>query len=221
MAERRLHNIEAMAHHLEPAIQERLAATAIRHRYSRNQRVFAEGDPSESLYIVIEGRVAIATHSGDGRETLVAVLGPSGLFGDLGLFDGAPRASEVRALMDTVVAEVPYGPITEVMQENPHLLWGVIRMLAQRVRATDEALADTVFLDVPARTAKRLLELSGDSDDFKLPITQEELAGMVGASRERVNKALALFVKLGWLRVSGRNRYRILDRAAIAERSVS
>lgn len=220
MAERRLHNIEAMSHYLEPAVQERLAATAIRHRYSRNQTVFVQGDPSESLFVVIEGRVALATHSGDGRETMVAVLGPGGLFGDLGLFDGFRRAAEARALTDTVVAEVQYEPIIAVMQENPALLWNVIRMLAQRVRATDEALADTVFLDVPARTAKRLLELSGGADDFKLPITQEELAGMVGASRERVNKALALFVKLGWLRVSGRNRYRILDRAAIAERSV-
>jgi CRP/FNR family cyclic AMP-dependent transcriptional regulator len=220
MTERRLHNIEAMAHHLDPAVQERLAATAIRHRYSRNQTVFVEGDPSESLFIVIEGRIAIATHSGDGRETIVAVLGPSGLFGDLGLFDGGRRAAQVRALMDTVVAEVPYEPIRAVLKQDPALLWSAIRMLAQRVRATDEALADTVFLDVPARTAKRLLELSGGADDFKLPITQEELAGMVGASRERVNKALALFVKLGWLRVSGRNRYRILDRPAVVERSV-
>ncbi|MCU1458028.1 MAG: cAMP-binding protein [Actinomycetia bacterium] len=221
MAERRLHNIQSMAHYLEPSVQERLAATTARHRYSRNQTVFVEGDASESLYIVIEGRVAIATHSGDGRETVVAVLGPSGLFGDLGLFDGGRRAAEARALMDTLVVEVPYEPILAVMQENPSLLWNVIRMLAQRVRATDEALADTVFLDVPARTAKRLLELSDGADDFKLPITQEELAGMVGASRERVNKALALFVKLGWLKVSGRNRYRIIDRAAIAQRAVS
>jgi len=221
MAERRLHDIQAMAHNLSPDAQQRLAATAIRHRYSRNQTVFVEGDPSESLYIVVEGRVAIATHSGDGRETIVAVLGPSGLFGDLGLFDGGKRAAAVRALMDTEVLELPYGPILALMQEDSSLLWNVIRMLAQRVRATDEALADTVFLDVPARTAKRLLQLSGDVDDFKLPITQEELAGMVGASRERVNKALALFVKLGWLKVSGRNRYRILDRAAIEQRSIS
>ena len=79
------------------------------------------------------------------------------------------------------------------------MLWGVTRLLAQRLRVMDEALADTVFLDVTGRTAKRLLELSEGADEFILPVTQEELAGMVGASRERVNKAIASFIRLGWI----------------------
>ncbi len=76
-----------------------------------------------------------------------------------------------------------------------------------------------MFLDVPARTAKRLLELAGDRDRFSLPVTQEELAGMVGASRERVNKAISLFTRLGWLDLEGRNQYRILDRPALEDRA--
>jgi CRP/FNR family cyclic AMP-dependent transcriptional regulator len=80
-------------------------------------------------------------------------------------------------------------------------------------------LADAVFLDVPARTAKRLLEIAGERDSFKLPMTQEDLAGLVGASRERVNKALSLFTRLGWIQVEGRNRYQILDREALQERA--
>ena len=75
------------------------------------------------------------------------------------------------------------------------------------------------FLDVPARTAKRLLELAGDDDRFTLPVTQEELASMVGASRERVNKALSLFARLGWLEVTGRANYRILGREAMEDRA--
>ena len=86
-----------------------------------------------------------------------------------------------------------------VFQDQPQLLWGVTRLLAKRLRAMDEALADSVFLDVTGRTAKRLLELADGADDFVLPVTQEELAGMVGASRERVNKAIANFIRLGWL----------------------
>jgi CRP-like cAMP-binding protein len=76
-----------------------------------------------------------------------------------------------------------------------------------------------VFLDVPARTAKRLLDLSSDTDSFTLPVTQEELASMVGASRERVNKAISLFVRLEWLALEGRNHYRILDRQALEDRA--
>jgi CRP-like cAMP-binding protein len=94
---------------------------------------------------------------------------------------------------------------------HPKMLWNVTRLLAQRIRATDEALADSVFLDVTGRTAKRLLELANGSDAFNLPVTQEELAGMVGASRERVNKAIASFIRLGWLEQSDRS-YRILQR---------
>ena len=113
---------------------------------------------------------------------------------------------------------VPFGPVRTVVETRPETLWNMLALLAERLRAADEALADTVFLDVPGRTAKRLLELAGTSDEFQLPITQEELAGMVGASRERVNKAISQFVRLGWLTQSDR-RYTIVDREQITRRA--
>ena len=106
----------------------------------------------------------------------------------------------------------------EMYESEPEKLWGVVELLAVRLRAMNGVLADSVFLDVTGRTAKRLLEMAGDADDFSLPVTQEELAGMVGASRERVNKAIASFVKLGWLEQRDR-RYHILDRAQMEMRS--
>jgi CRP-like cAMP-binding protein len=75
-----------------------------------------------------------------------------------------------------------------------------------------------MFLDVTGRTAKRLLELAGDNDEFQLPITQEELAGLVGASRERVNKAIAQFVRLGWIE-QGERRYKLVKREELARRA--
>ena len=115
--------------------------------------------------------------------------------------------------------ELEYAPVRKVLEDRPELLWVIVRLLVQRLRNTDQALADAVFLDVPARTAKRLLELAGGQDRFTLPVTQEELAAMVGASRERVNKAISLFVRLGWLELEGRNNYRILDRDALDDRA--
>ena len=91
-------------------------------------------------------------------------------------------------------------------------------LLARRLRSMDVALADTVFLDVTGRTAKRLLEMAGGSDEFTLPVTQEELAAMVGASRERVNKAIASFVRLGWIEQSDR-RYKITNREELERRA--
>jgi CRP-like cAMP-binding protein len=136
----------------------------------------------------------------------------------MGLFLGEGRTAEARALEPSEVVAVPYAPIREVYRRRPELLWNVVALLAARLRNMDGALADAVFLDVTGRTAKRLLEIAGDSDEFVLPVTQEELAGMVGASRERVNKALAQFVRLGWVEQNER-RYRITNRQQLEIRA--
>jgi CRP-like cAMP-binding protein len=116
------------------------------------------------------------------------------------------------------VVSIPYQAVLSVFREQPQLLWGVTRLLAKRLRVMDENLADSVFLDVTGRTAKRLLELSEGQDEFTLPVTQEELAGMVGASRERVNKAIASFIRLGWIDQHER-RYTIIKRQSLEIRA--
>jgi CRP/FNR family transcriptional regulator, cyclic AMP receptor protein len=196
-----------------------LGEQAVVRDLERNELLFRQGDPSASLFVIQEGRIAIASQAGDGRETVIAVLENGGLFGELPLFDDAPRVADARALIETTVVELAYEPVRALLRARPELLWVIVRLLVERLRATDEALADAVFLDVPARTAKRLLELAGDEDRFTLPVTQEELASMVGASRERVNKAISLFVRLEWLALDGRNNYRILDRESLADRA--
>jgi CRP-like cAMP-binding protein len=197
---------------------EKLDAAAATRRLVRGDVLFSEGDDPDSLYVVLRGRIAIATKSFDGRESVLALMEAGDLFGELGLLDGLPRSAEARALESSDVLHVPYEPIELILHERPQLLWGVVRMLANRLRTMDEALADSVFLDVTGRTAKRLLELADGADEFVLPVTQEELAGMVGASRERVNKAIASFIRLGWIDQHDR-RYRILQRDRIEMRS--
>ena len=135
------------------------------------------------------------------------------------LFDDEPRSASARALERSELVRVPFEVVRSELEAQPALLWDVVALYASRLRATDDALADAMLLDVTGRTAKRLLELSGvRSDEFVLPITQEELAGLVGASRERVNKAIAAFVRLGWLGQTDR-RYRILNRDRLTERA--
>jgi CRP/FNR family cyclic AMP-dependent transcriptional regulator len=196
----------------------RLAGLARPQRCSRNHVIFREGDEAAELYVVRSGRVAIAKQSPDGRESLVALMEAGDLFGEMALFDEEPRSAQARALEPSELLAVPFAPIRAMFRERPELLWEVVALLARRLRTTDAALADSVFLDVTGRTAKRLLELAGDADEFTLPITQEELAGLVGASRERVNKAISAFVRLGWLEQSER-RYRIADRAQLTHRA--
>jgi|TARA_B110000881_G_scaffold25533_1_gene18496 CRP-like cAMP-binding protein len=184
----------------------------------RGDLLFREGDDPDELFVVVSGRIAIANKSIDGRESMVALMEEGDLFGEMGLFDGRGRSAEARALETSVVTAVPYGPVRNLYENDPALLWRVVAMLAGRLRTVDAALADSVFLDVTGRTAKRLLDLAGEDDEFSLPITQEELAGMVGASRERVNKAIASFIRLGWIEQIDRT-YRITNRQQLTIRA--
>jgi len=190
----------------------RIEANGTRRQLVRGDVLFNEGDAPDALYLVGMGRIAIAIANPiDRRESVVALMEQGDLFGELGLLDDGPRSALARALEPSDVLEVPFQPVRELFIEHPQLLWNVARLLAGRLRVMDSVLSDSVFLDVTGRTAKRLLEMAGDADEFQLPVTQEELAGMVGASRERVNKSIANFIKLGWLEQHDRN-YRIVQR---------
>ena len=197
---------------------ESVVAAAQTRSYTRGGVLFSEDEDATELFVVVSGRVAIANRSIDGRESVIALMERGDLFGEMPLLDGHRRSAEARALENSEAIAIPFAPLRAIYATKPELLWNVVEMLATRLRNTDEQLADSVFLDVTGRTAKRLLELAGSNDEFSLPITQEELAGMVGASRERVNKAIASFVKLGWIEQSDR-RYRITNRDQLSLRA--
>ena len=198
---------------LEPIVEK-----SAKKQLLRGDVLFRENDKPFSLFLVEAGRIAIVNKSFIGKESVIALMENGDLFGEMGLFDERGRSAEARALEESCVIEVPYEPINKLYEENPSQLWEVVTMLVNRLRNMDEVLADSVFLDVTGRTAKRLLEISDNEDEFSLPVTQEELAGMVGASRERVNKAIASFIKLGWIEQFDRT-YRILDREQLTIRS--
>ena len=187
----------------------------------RGDVLFEAGDDPDSIYVVLTGRIAIALGNRpfDHRESVIALMEEGDLFGEMGMLDASTRSAGARALEASTVLELPYSAVTEQLNSSSALMWNVIGMLSRRLRAMDQALADSVFLDVTGRTAKRLLELSDGKDDFTLPVTQEELAGMVGASRERVNKAIASFIKLRWLEQRDRS-YRILEREKLSQRAL-
>ena len=195
-----------------------IAATGSVRPLRRGVVLFEEGDEPHEFYLVLEGRIAIAQESDIGRESLLALMGPGDLFGELGCLDGDTRSAQARALEESEVLVVPYAELRLLYESHPTALWSAVRLLARRLRATDRALSDTVFLDVMGRTAKRLLEMAGDDDEFEMPLTQEELASMVGASRERVNKAIHAFVRLGWVTHDQRH-YKITNRKNLTLRA--
>ncbi len=192
---------------------------------ARGAVIFKEGEQGDSLYIVLAGKVKIGRKSADGRENLLAVMGPSDQFGELSLFDPGPRTSTASALTDVRVARLPKSALRPWLTDRPDLAERLLRVIARRLRRTNNIVADLIFTDVPGRVAKALLSLSkqfgqqeGDHLRVTHDLTQEELAQLVGASRETVNKALADFAQRSWLRLEGKSVI-ILDAERLARRA--
>jgi CRP-like cAMP-binding protein len=178
---------------------------------TRGEVLFHEGERGDRLYVIERGKIKLGRRSNDGRENLLAVLGPGEMFGELSLFDPGPRTATATVVADARVQELGHQDLVAWLQTNPAVAKHLLQALARRLRRTNEALADLVFSDVPGRVAKALLDLStrfGEPVEDGLRVahdlTQEELAQLVGASRETVNKALADFAARGWVRREGR-----------------
>jgi CRP/FNR family transcriptional regulator, cyclic AMP receptor protein len=180
-------------------------------RIPRGKVLFTEGQPGDRLYIVTHGKIKLGRTSTDGRENLVAVLGPGEMFGELSLFDPGPRTATGTAVTDSILLGVGHGDLKPWLAAHPEVAFPLLQALARRLRRTNDSLADLVFSDVPGRVAKALLDLAErfgvtreDGLHVAHDLTQEELAQLVGASRETVNKALADFAGRGWLRLEAR-----------------
>jgi CRP-like cAMP-binding protein len=202
-----------------------LRASMVEQRLSKGEVLFSEGEPGEKLFVIESGRIKLGQTAPDGRESLIAVLGAGEMLGELSLFDPGPRTATAVAVTKSTVLSLGHGALLPWLVGRPDLAVSLLATLARRLRRTNEALADLVFSDVPGRVAKALLELAGkfgeDTPDGLLvrhELTQEELAQLVGASRETVNKALADFSQRGWIRIEQRS-VTVLDRDRLGRRA--
>ena len=177
-------------------------------KLSRGEHLFLEGEDGDRLYVVLDGKIKLTRTAPDGRENLLSVLGPGEMFGELSLFDPRPRTMGAVAVTDARLAALNHDDLRKWLADKPEVAMHLLRALVRRLRRTNDVLSDLVFTDVPGRVAKALLDLAerfGTQQDDGLQVnhdlTQEELAQLVGASRETVNKALADFVARGWIQL--------------------
>ncbi|HWC24817.1 MAG TPA: Crp/Fnr family transcriptional regulator [Flexivirga sp.] len=196
---------------LDDDAAEALLSTMTRTKIARGQELFHEGEQGDSLYVITAGKVKLGRRSADGRENLLAILGEGEMLGELSLFDPGPRTATASAIADTELVGLSHPDMTAYLGTRPEIAMTMLSALAARLRRTNEALGDLVFTDVPGRVAKALLDLSrrfgqpsGDGILVAHDLTQEELAQLVGASRETVNKALADFSSRGWIKLEAR-----------------
>lgn len=212
---------EGLDEEQQRSLRAKMGQTTLR----RGEILFEEGDQGNRLYIITEGKVKLGHTSLDGRENLLAVLGPGEIIGELTLFDPGPRSTTATAVSPVTLLHLDHSDLSVILDTNPTMGKHMLRALARRLRRTNESLADLVFSDVPGRVAKALLDLA---DRFGTPteegvhvphdLTQEELAQLVGASRETVNKSLADFVSRGWIQLEGR-AVTLLDLDRLARRA--
>ena len=180
--------------------------------FPRGHTVFAEGEPGDRLYIIISGKVKIGRRSPDGRENLLTIMGPSDMFGELSIFDPGPRTSSATTITEVRAVSMDRDALRAWISDRPAIAERLLRVLARRLRRTNSDLTDLIFVDVSGRVAKRLLGLAqrfgtreGGAMRLTHDLTQEELAQLVGATRETVNKALAEFVHRGWIQLDGKS----------------
>jgi len=188
-----------------------LRASMVEMDLARGQVVFSEGDSGDRLYVIVDGKIKLGTSSSDGRESLLAILGPGEMFGELSLFDPGPRTATATALTETTLLGLGHDALGPWLNGRPGVAQALLKALSQRLRRTNENLSDLVFSDVPGRVAKALLDLNekfgekrADGSYVEHDLTQEELAQLVGASRETVNKALADFLQRNWIKLEPR-----------------
>lgn len=185
-----------------------LIALMTRRQLTRGDIIFNEGEDGAALYVIVKGKIKLARTARDGRENLLSLLGVGDMLGELSVFDPGPRMSRARVVEDTIVYELPKEQLDEWLNDHLEMSKHMLRALAQRIRRTTNTMADLVFSDVPGRVAKAILDLGhrfGRMERGHVTVrhglTQEELAQLVGASRETVNKALADFAARGWIDV--------------------
>ena len=189
----------------------RVAERCLARRYNKGNIVFRRGDAGDRLYVIAEGAVKVVLTSDDGDEMLLRTMEKPEVLGELALADGGPRSAGVEVVEDSLLGSLDRETWLDLQEANPELRQAMLDALVGVVRRLTEHTADLVFLDLQGRVAKVLVQLADERGrevpegvELDLPLTQSDLAAMVGGSRQSVNQSLAAFQKRGYVELKGR-----------------
>jgi CRP/FNR family transcriptional regulator, cyclic AMP receptor protein len=205
------------------------ASDRTRHELGRDARmrelgrgdfVFHEGDPGDEIYVVVDGLVKLARTSRDGAEVAFGTVGRRGSFGELSALDEHPRSASACAVRDSALLVVPGRAVRAAIEHDSELASALMRFLAERLRATTAQHAELVFVDLPGRMARYLLEAAGPSPNgtLDLELNQSDLGALLGASRQSVNQVLRAFESEGVISRRGQ-RVEVVDRKVLEHRA--
>jgi CRP-like cAMP-binding protein len=207
---------------LAPEERNALVARAHLRKLESGETIFMIDSPGDSMMAILEGSVRISVPSPEGKEVVLAILHAGELFGEIALLDGKGRTADARAMTRCSIAVLDRRDVLSFFQRHPNAWPKLVEVLCERLRRTDEHLAEMALLEIPLRLAKALLRLlegdakGGGASAAKVGLTQRELGNMVGASRESVNKCLNEWQRRGIVTIDD-NRITIVNRKLLAQ----
>ncbi len=182
---------------------DKLSKVASRKRVERGASVVRAGEVTDSLYILLSGRAKVTNTDEEGREIILAWLGPSEFFGEMGLLDGSPRSANVVAAEACELMFLSKDAFQRCMQDNFQVAQKLMKILVQRLREADRKIESLALLDVYGRVARLLLDMSEEVDGLRVvkkKISKQDMAKMIGASREMVSKVMRDLEIRGYIR---------------------
>lgn len=174
--------------------------------YPKNAVLITEGERTDSFYIIHSGKVKVYVSSKGRKEVIVNVQGAGEYFGELAIIDQAPRSASVKTLEESQISVVSKAQFLNCLEAHPRLAFEIIRMLSRRVRALTENIKSLALMDVYGRVARTLLELAVERDDVLIiedRPSHQNIANMIGASREMVSKIMKELVRGGYVQIKG------------------
>lgn len=178
---------------------ERFSEYSVQKTYSKGTLIFSEGDDSDGMFIILDGKVKVFMSDESGKEMLIATLGPGEIVGEVASLDGQPRTASVSALVNTRVSRIGLSEFQSFLQDNPDLALEIIRVLTSRMRDHATSISNLAFKNVYGRVVWLLEKHSAENDDGTFTVnrkfTQQDIADMVGSSREMVSRVVSELVK--------------------------
>ena len=185
-----------------------LAQVVTRRSAARSSTVLAAGDLTDSLYIVLSGRLKVMMSDAEGKEVILSILGPGEFFGEMGLIDDSPRSASVVAIEACELLSIAKRDFKKCLAENFEMAMAVMRGLVRRLREADRKIGSLALLDVYGRVARLLLDMSENVEGEKVVtkrLPKQDIAKMIGASREMVSRVMKDLQMGGYIEVRGSN----------------
>jgi CRP/FNR family transcriptional regulator len=194
-----------------------VSLTTTQREYKKGETIYSEGEPSENLFVINNGKVKISKLSEEGKEQIIRILYEGDFMGELSLFTQSPFMNNAEALETTLVCIVNGKKINELIEKYPSVSLKIMKELSSRLEETERLIESIGLGSVEQRVAEILLKMSDDNNAVNLSISKRDLAAHIGMSQETLSRKLSNFQEEGWIKQEGQRKIKILNRVSLED----